>query len=286
VPNELDSFESYAYHCIYNKGVASGVPSKHNDLPINQVLENDYMKNLKRLADLAGLESVDFTMEGLDTHLNQAGWRPHIDTLAKLAENNIWIQKHFFTGKEIADDISYAVLILKKKNMDDKQKKNILSFVEDYGFRVVFDRTLTGDKRKTAEESLRGGVWADNSIENHQEYLPSEFLVVADLYTLNKNHRLFSHRVRLLKQNIRRNFDTKDNKLSIIHSTDTTQEAKEYIKTVFPESHNEVVTEVGSLKKNKVKASVHLKDKLELMKFSLRDRKELFKKELKIRLPL
>lgn len=284
IPSPEGAFQSYAYHCVYNKGVASGVPTNHSDVPVSEVLENDYMANLKRLADVAGITDIEFTMEGLDEYLGTTGWRPHTDTLAKLAERNIWIKKHFFSKADSEQTASFVVMILRKQDLSEQDKQEIYSLIESYGFKIVFNEKLTGEKKKIAEDSLRGGVWLGRDEQKAHQYLPSDFLVVTDLYTLNKSKILFAHRVRLLKQRIRQQITQSQDGSSLLHSTDNTAEAIEYIKTVFPEYLDAITKEVKDLMSQHIKPSISVGDKIALYKHHLHDKLQLFKSEARVKI--
>lgn len=283
IPKPESAFQSYAYHCVYNKGVASGVPSEHADIPINAVLDNDYIKNLKRLANAAGITDIEFTMEGLDRYLEATGWRPHSDTLLKLAEKNIWIKKHFFSKIDCDQDASFVVMILRKHDLSDQCRQDIFSMIESYGFKVIFNEPLAGKKKTIAEESLRGGVWIGRNERSSKEYLPSDFMVITDLYTLNKSKVLFAYRVRLLKQRIRQQISRLEHGSNILHSTDNTTEAIEYIKTVFPECLDRIVKDVEDLSLQNVRSNVGLRDKIALYRYYVYDTLQMLKAELRIK---
>ena len=42
--------------------------------------------------------NVGSSMEELDSYLNKEGWRPKIDTLAKIAQWNEWVRVKYFSN--------------------------------------------------------------------------------------------------------------------------------------------------------------------------------------------
>ena len=284
IPNPQFAFHSYAYHCVYNKGVASGIPTSYPGLPVSKVLENDYLTHVKRLAQEAGVEDIVFTMEGLDRYLNSVGWRPHADTLIKLSERNIWIQKHFFEEGESDEEVSYVVMILRQDDLSTEIKEQIFNIITSYGFSIVFNQQLVGKYKTLAEESLRGGVWVGRDELNPSAYLPSDFLVVTDLFTMHKSKKLFAHRVRLLKQKIRQSLAHLEHGSSLIHATDSTTEAAEYIDTVFPKETKNIVDSIKKLQDKKLTISIQLIDKIELYRYVIKNKLQKSKSALKIRI--
>ena len=91
VPDPEDHFLSLAYHAVYQKGLASGLPTGNSNLVPTATPEHDYAAIL---ADLARELSWDvrITMEDLDALLSERGWRPPPDMMALLSEYNPWIK--------------------------------------------------------------------------------------------------------------------------------------------------------------------------------------------------
>ncbi|MCF6736927.1 hypothetical protein [Blastococcus sp. KM273129] len=92
VPSPLDHFDSMAYHAVYHKGDASGLPRSAGAAPLATAgLEHDYLEILGELAEAAGV-SVPLTMDDLDAYLTGKGLRPPLDTLDKLSASNDWLR--------------------------------------------------------------------------------------------------------------------------------------------------------------------------------------------------
>ena len=91
VPGDQDHFDSLAYHAVYHKGHASGLPENAAaEAPVTGT-DHDYARILEALAERLSL-SVTVTLEGLDTYLAEKGLRPPLDTLDKLSGSNPWLQ--------------------------------------------------------------------------------------------------------------------------------------------------------------------------------------------------
>jgi hypothetical protein len=87
-----DHFHALAFHALYHKGHVSGLPVSASEGPRSDNPEHNYLRTLSGLATELGLD-VDITMEDLDRHLHQEGWRPALDTLAKWSPNNPWVEQ-------------------------------------------------------------------------------------------------------------------------------------------------------------------------------------------------
>jgi hypothetical protein len=94
VPCPEDHFLSLAYHALYQKGSAAGLPSMTRGVVPSTSPKHDYAGVLGRLAAELSL-AVPITMEALDAELARRGWRPPPDMLQRLGEQNRWIRRRF-----------------------------------------------------------------------------------------------------------------------------------------------------------------------------------------------
>lgn len=243
IPSPKEAFLAFAYHVVYHKGAFSGVPTHIGGITVNADPENDYAGALERMAKEAGVE-VAITLESLDTFLAEEGWRPHLDTLAKIAVKNKWVWKRFFAIEE-NDDLGLSVFILKKKA--EEQIDSIIEEIRNAsGFKVVKVKTFNTEEVSYVANTLRGGVWHYDDPED-TEYLPHTVVVVVDtaLVQAAKLGVVLEGKdvgVRALKKKLRKQFD--GGKESVIHATDNTQESWEYLSACFLEEENEVIKEV------------------------------------------
>lgn len=244
IPNSNDAFLSFAYHCLYHKGFKAGIPSKHSQgsSDFNKfVPENDYLGALKNLAQNDGIK-IDFTMESIDDYLAEKGWRPMLDTLSKISFKNEWVKKRFFSTESIKEK-GLVVFLLKEKAEELGIIDKVVSFVEKKGFKIIRTKKFSSAEKVEATNKLRGGVW---SYDNLSGLLPAFAVVAQDKYNLpylaahiengGKNKK-----IKKIKQDIRNKFDKSD--YSIIHSTDNTLEALEYIEVCFPDEFEEIKKE-------------------------------------------
>lgn len=242
IPAPKEAFLSFAYHTLYHKGLFAGVPTTISGLEANKHPENDYVGELSRLAKNIGLD-IDVNMEELDEYLSKEGWRPKLDTLAKIAPRNKWVWKRFFDFERSKEN-GMGIFILKQKVFDLGIGDAVLKTIEDGGeFRILRIKKFKPEEVRYVAEHLRGGVWNDKSGES-AGFLPAMAVAVLDmrLARISKTNltRVDSgKRIRKLKLLLRSRFDTTG--ISCIHSTDNTRESEEYIKYCFDKSEIEAI---------------------------------------------
>ena len=245
IPAPKESFLSFAYHVLYHKGFFAGVPSTMPDAPVHKNPENDYAGVLTRMAKNLGL-GIEINMESLDEYLNQEGWRPKIDTLAKIASRNKWAWERFFSVNA-SEEVGLGMFILKKKAFDMGVADSILRTVsEREGFKILRTKVFAEEEVMRVANTLRGGVWNDLS-GSVRDFLPAMAVLVLDTHTMRSRKMSMAHsnpdkEIGNLKKILRRTFDT--GKISLVHSTDNTNEAWEYITACFPQEIDAIEKEV------------------------------------------
>lgn len=241
IPAPREAFLSLAYHALYHKGMHAGIPSRLSGIEVDQFPESDYAGVLQKMTDSLGLH-VGITMEDLDGYLAAEGWRPSLDTLAKISLDNEWVRVRFFRDR--AAEMGLSVLVLRERAFDRGVVDDILRTVAEWdGFAILRRKKFTKVERRYAADHLRGGVWADRAGRT-EGLLPAMALVVLDLRharTSLVNERMQA-RIRELKEHLRTRFDTDGE--SLVHSTDSTAEAWEYIHVCFPEEETYIKDKV------------------------------------------
>lgn len=258
IPAPMESFLSFAYHCLYHKGYLSGLPSNIINYHSTKKPENDYAGVLGRLAKEAGVD-VDINMESIDDYLAKAGWQPKMDTLAKIAPWNTWVKKRFFSGNKDSE-IGLGVFILKRKVLDLGLLDEFVSVIKSYdGFEVLRVKEFNAEEMDRVTRQLRGGVWDDVS-GSVTDFMPAVAIVVLDKHTLKKSkagapQKSLSNRTRDFKKILRKKFDKE--RVSLTHSTDFTYEAWEYIEDCFPEEKEQIRAEVEEMYNNVSVSRLH-----------------------------
>ena len=244
IPAPQEAFLSLAYHVLYHKGVGAGIPSRIAHLAVNESSESNYAEELHCMAQGLGLDTA-ITMEDLDEYLQANGWRPKIDTLAKIALGNEWVRERFFS--EEARDVGLGVFVLRESAFELGLSDALISSISgEDDFIILRRKVFSEEEKKRVVDHVRGGMWADES-GNTKGLLPAMALVVLDLHRARVSRASSTQgreRIRKLKESLRTRFDSGDE--SVIHSTDSTAEAWEYITICFPEDVSAIRNELES----------------------------------------
>ncbi|WP_127112617.1 hypothetical protein [Shimia sediminis] len=92
IPDARTHFLGLAYHAVYLKGYASGLPPDENSPPRREG-SRDYASVLTELGQRAGFELAQpVTLASLDAFLRSEGWYPDDAHLKALAPTNSWIE--------------------------------------------------------------------------------------------------------------------------------------------------------------------------------------------------
>ena len=248
IPAPREAFLSFAYHIVYHKGLSAGVPTDISGLTTNPHPENDYKGTVEALARNAGIV-IDATMELLDEYLKSEGWQPKPETLIKIAPWNKWVRERFFAAHQ-GEEIGLSVFILKKKASERGIVDAIIERIqEEKGFKVIAKHVFTERETRYVARHLRGGVWDDHS-GAVSDFLPGVAVVVVDMEMLTYakmgvRQKNAEERVRKLKRTLRSMFDTDE--VSLIHATDHTHEAYDYITHCFPREKDTIRDDIRIL---------------------------------------
>ena len=241
VPNAYDSLNCMIYHALYHKGFQGGIPSKYIKLNKKQS-KNDYLRYIDKYAKQLDL-TLDYSMESLDEYMLDIGWRPALDTLAKISQWNEWVRIHHIEQLPVAESTLFAI-ILKSGAVERGFSEEIISQCINHNYEIISDCILEGEIQREAIRKLRGGVWNDGLKDNRdiRKYYPSKIIILMD-----KSNRGETG-IRQLKESLRSWVD--DSNTSYIHSTDNDIETWDYIKICMPNHELELKTKVSLLKKN------------------------------------
>ncbi len=248
IPCPRDALLSFIYHALYHakKGYAAGIPSKFKKLTEKHP-ENNYIGVIKAMAKVVNV-SPGNTMEELDNFLASEGWRPKLDTLAKLADTNAWVYDRFFSIGQ-GGPVGLSVFILREWVHEQNLIDRAVKIIEKNGFKIIRKKVLSEEEKKLASETLRGGSWGNNPDGSTIGWLPAVTLVVVDMkcvkmpptYAKGYEH----YKIRTLKNSLRSQFDMEDK--GSVHSTDNSHESWEYIEVCFPGEVDAVKREFQAL---------------------------------------
>lgn len=230
VPNDNDYLNSFIYHCVYHKGFTSGINSKNITSDYKLTPDNNYHEKVRELFKLNNVSHGDINLENLDEYMSKVGWRPQSDTLSFISLINPWL-KIYLKNEILKNEIGLSVIILKNK-FKDENINSFKKFLISKNFLIIKDFELVGNNLKNATNILRGGNWL-SEVNGDTDYLPWYFFIVKDntsTYKILRKLNINSNSIRILKNQLRDKFDL--DKFSMIHATDNTTQAVEYIELI------------------------------------------------------
>ena len=229
VPNPTHYLNSFIYHCLYHKGLSSGISTKYKDLKISESPDNDYLSKIKELSKPLNID-VGSTLEELDEYMKKVSWRPHLDTLDLLSSNNRWLDRHIKTTN-LGKELCLVACVLKKGFFDHHNIENFEKKLNQLKFQILKKEILKGDRLTIAYNHLRGGNW---SATNEEQYSPQAVYLLSeksiDGFLVRKNN--FHYNPRSKKIALRKEFDVGFQ--SHIHMTDNTYQSLEYVDVLYP----------------------------------------------------
>jgi len=270
IPNKKNYLFSLIYHCLYHKGVNSGIPSTNNDIEFLKVTNNKYLKTIKLLAKDLKVNIGD-TMEELENFLDSHGWRPKIDTLSKIAVYNEWVKKKYIKKNDYL--FPFSIFILRQHAKDNLIINSIKKFINKNGYKILNYNSLTGNIRKNVTVNLRGGNWKDHQfLDKTKKFEPSYAMIVYNLDSFENNKFVN------LKEKIRKKFDNTSDP-SVVHSTDNENEYWNYLEFCFPKKIDFFKKKI--LKMNKKKVSLSIFKKIDIWIYKIKHSSiSLIKKEI------
>lgn len=234
VPGPQDHFDSMAYHAVYHKGERSGLAPTAGAAPGSAGdAEHDYPEVLARLAGNLGL-SVPITMADLDGYLRNAGLRPPLDTLDKLATSNPWLQRRIEADYGPADaglpGLGVFVLRQRAAHLLDRLRQELLR----EGLEPLETVRLDPDTAARVSAAVRGGNWGSGPFPVAGGP-PVAYVVAYDLRAAVGGTAAGEDRVTAAKLAIRRRLLTgtpAGARFNPLHSSDDPRQALDYLSVL------------------------------------------------------
>lgn len=260
VPNPSDYFHSLAYHAVYHKGVRSGLPRGETGLQPKGEPGHDYTGILQSMATDLGID-VEISLEGLHAYLQENGWGPAPDLLARLAAacpRNRWLQ---LLAKRLTPEIQdqgLSVFVLRQEAVRRGYQDTMLKMIEQSGFKILAVKALSPAEVQYAAARSRGGNWSIGPY-SFSGGPPAVAVVAYDpnpippnrkqrrKYPLRTNARIF------IKDEIRDFVQAESpraEQFNALHSSDHAAEAWHLIETMAPEMMEEIRSRLNLIRKS------------------------------------
>jgi hypothetical protein len=251
IPSTLDHFFSLTYHAIYHKGLNAGIPTSLQNLSPSNKPEHNYANKIASIANQCGLNGFEMTMESMDEFLLDHGWRPPLDTLARLAPHNRWIKKRFFSSPEPANSVfrGLSAFVLRERAKQMKAVSDIQDLLLASGFEIVAVKHLAEDEAALVAKRVRGGNWGCGPWPTSGGG-PAIVIIGRDSNPLpvpeallHEHPLLDNARIPATKESIRKAMNQRlpESELcNVIHSSDSAQHALEYLRITMPELEDQI----------------------------------------------
>jgi hypothetical protein len=243
VPADREHFLSLAYHALYHKGLASGIPATAESKPKRSTAGHDYTATLGKLAKRLGIP-IAMTLEALDAYLDSQGWRPPHDMLIRLSRHNRWVRSLLHrTENESAGDDRISVFLLRTEALHRGGCERAVELIQQHGFQILTIKTFSSDNIPKLARTLRGGNWGRGPwpisggppVAAIVAYDPAP---IAPKRKEKKRFPFITNARLLCKEQLRDAFNEglpKDQHCNVIHSSDNGREALDYLRIIMPE---------------------------------------------------
>ena len=260
VPAPSEHFFSLAYHALYHKGESSGLASERaGRYRRTRRPDHDYRAVLSTLAQQFGFEPPG-TLESLDRHLAAHGWRPPSDMLIRLARWNPWLQRTLSQRQSARPEYEtyrgLAVFFVREKALERGGIDKAIRLIEQHGFHALRRIEFAPEQSRQVAGSVRGGNWGRGPWTTCGG-LPVAAVVVFDTEPVTptrwqkRQFPLLDNARLLCKSHIRDRFNggfPHADHTNVVHSSDNSAEALEYLRLTAPEVVDEVLAEIIELR--------------------------------------
>lgn len=243
IPSIEHQFLSLAYHCVYHKGLKSGIPRSLGSIIENKNPEHDYLKILSFLSARANFDVSSINMDSLHEVLENNQWNPSNDTMERIAlvQKNSWMfDKHLEKKVHVDGDLEGLVIfIVRKKGFPFIT--DMVELISQAGFYVLLNDNISSENLNNSIDNIRGGNWKkgifDESGGDPYGYILAydPMPTIPDSSTLRAHPSLSNSKILMVKIEIRKKINLLlDGNITFnsVHSSDNASQAIEYYKIV------------------------------------------------------
>ncbi|MEW6072090.1 MAG: hypothetical protein AB1726_05760 [Planctomycetota bacterium] len=254
VPAPEHAFLSLAFHAVYHKGPASGLPAAAPGGRPRPDPRHDYRAALGEMARALGW-APSLTMEGLDDFLGAQGWRPPRDTLRKWSRVNPWLRRRYFAARAPDEPAGLAAFVLRRAAVELDLVGELVGLIRAHGFTVLDLKRLAAEEVERVAQGTRGGNWAPGGGFTAAGGPPAVLVVAHDprparltrryrrRYPDMDNGRLVCKRA--IRDEINRRFPA-SRRANLLHVSDNASEAWEYIRLACPEREEAIRARIAA----------------------------------------
>ena len=248
VPASRDHFDSMAFHAVYHKGWASGLPEEVGETPMLAKPDHDYTTVLGALAADNKID-VEISLRGLDRYFESAGMRPASDTLERFQEVNPWLEGELDRVRPDVGDLTGLIIYVVREKAEG-WRDDIVAALDAQGFEILKTFPLTAAQRTAATAAIRGGNWGRGPFRESGG-TPTSVIVAYDLAWRQGKDPLMNPRAvgaKRVARNLVATHVGSPDAFNPLHSTDNGWQSLEYLEVFAdPKLVKEIEKSVASL---------------------------------------
>lgn len=240
-PSPKDALLSYCYHLLFHRhprvlGEDEALLKKTWD-------DEARFAELMRLCDGAGIDRVR-TLPDIEALLRRENWFPESETVNFLARTSEFVRSRYAVTSPYLPGL--AVFVVREAALKYDLVGPIETMLADEGFQIKLSETIPLERRMEIASLFRGGNWVSTQ-DSEPAGVPAHYIVAFDPDPLPmpaevRVERSFVDNKRLLlKKRLRRETAKLAGKrrLNILHSSDNSGQALDYIERLRPDRFEE-----------------------------------------------
>jgi hypothetical protein len=250
-----DQFNTLAFHALYHKGYACGLPVSKTLGPVKHDPKQEYRSALESLARELNL-AVPINMEDLDQELDRRGWRPSPDTMIKWGNTNPWCgELADRLLKDLPEAPGLLTCFVRELATDSATISHIQSMLNVGGFVHLAMKVFDDDQKARAIRCVRGGNWGRGAYP-YSAGQPAVIIVAIDPSPSRPSRKLRAKnpgadngRVFEFKKQVRDWWNAQkppEQHCNIIHVSDSAKQAVHYLQVTTPDDVNTILEGVGA----------------------------------------
>jgi hypothetical protein len=252
-PSPRWRFMSLCFHLYVHK--SGEVAPGRNVLDERTFSKPSHYRELVRAAELAGAP-VPKTFDEIEDLLRGEGVLPGFDTIGFRSRRNEFLKERYVRASQ--QEPGLCVFLVRDFGLDGAAIDEIGSAIRAAKFRVVAERPVDPMKERDAVTWIRGGNWADSKGRDGQAPPIYCFVCIDDNPSppsrrLRRKYPLLDNENVRLKEKIRADFGSRAGarRLNLLHSSDNTPEAIEYLERLGMGDHPDVSTRLSSVRQQR-----------------------------------
>ena len=261
VPSPQGHFKSLAYHLVYHKGIASGIPTGC-EVVTDPSPARDYLRAMETLATECSIPlPAPITLLALHEYLKSEQWSMPHDLMVRWPQQHAWMHWLIRYEEEIVaqgakDFPGLTVFLLRSDALEPAMMVKAEERLRTK-FKILKTEVLSPAQVQRVMRSVRGGNWIEHKkttlveprlalmCEDRQPRIMAADHPLRRKYPLVKNENVF------LKNDVRAELNAMfpiTPKRIAIHGSDNEIEAQHFLKAIYGEAYAAALAELKLLR--------------------------------------